>query len=78
MARRDSAVPDPVPPPAALDETDVRILACLVEDARLSQRALAREIGMSQPAISERIARALRILAGVFLRPRCSQPGGVE
>lgn len=57
MARRDSAVPDPVPPPAALDETDVRILACLVEDARLSQRALAREIGMSQPAISERIAR---------------------
>jgi Lrp/AsnC family transcriptional regulator, leucine-responsive regulatory protein len=57
LTRRDSALPDPAPPQAALDETDLRILACLAEDARLSQRALAREIGMSQPAISERIAR---------------------
>jgi Lrp/AsnC family transcriptional regulator, leucine-responsive regulatory protein len=57
VTRRDSVLPDPAPPRAALDETDLRILACLVEDARLSQRALAREIGMSQTTISERIAR---------------------
>lgn len=56
MARRDGA-PDPALSPPALDGTDLRILACLVDDARLSHRALAREIGMSQSAISERIAR---------------------
>lgn len=47
--RRDAATP--------LDETDLRIIECLVDDARLSQRALARMIGMSPPAVSERIAR---------------------
>ena len=40
-----------------LDETDLRLLKSLVTDARLSQRALSRAIGMSPPAISERIAR---------------------
>jgi DNA-binding Lrp family transcriptional regulator len=40
-----------------LDETDVEILKFLVQDARISQRALAREIGMSPPAIADRIAR---------------------
>jgi Lrp/AsnC family leucine-responsive transcriptional regulator len=40
-----------------VDETDLRILAQLVTDARLSQRALARSIGMSSPAVAERIAK---------------------
>jgi len=40
-----------------LDGIDLRILESLVMDARLSQRALGRVIGMSPPAISERIAR---------------------
>ena len=40
-----------------LDEVDLKILEHLVTDARLSQRALARSIGMSPPAISERISR---------------------
>jgi DNA-binding Lrp family transcriptional regulator len=46
--------------PAALDEIDLRILLLLSKDARLSQRALAREMGMSAPAVGERIARLER------------------
>jgi len=51
---------------ARLDEVDRRILESLVDDARLSQRALGRAIGMSPPAISERIARleALGVIKG--------------
>jgi len=40
-----------------LDQTDVKILRYLTNDARISQRALAREIGMSPPAVADRIAR---------------------
>jgi Lrp/AsnC family transcriptional regulator, leucine-responsive regulatory protein len=40
-----------------LDETDVRILEYLAEDARLSQRAIARAVGMSPPAVADRISR---------------------
>jgi DNA-binding Lrp family transcriptional regulator len=40
-----------------LDETDVRILGYLADDARLSQRAIARAIGMSPPAVADRIGR---------------------
>ena len=40
-----------------LDEVDLAILRLLVEDARLSARAIAREVGMSPGAISERIDR---------------------
>jgi DNA-binding Lrp family transcriptional regulator len=40
-----------------LDETDRKILALLTADARLSTRALAREIGMSPGAVSERVSR---------------------
>lgn len=47
-----------------LDDTDRRILALLAADARLSQRALARELRMSPPAIGERLARLER--AGVI------------
>lgn len=43
--------------PDGLDEADLRILALLTGDARLSQRALARLIKMSPGAVSERIAR---------------------
>ncbi len=51
------------PPPrtdpvgAAVDEVDRRILAALESDARLSARAIARQIGMSPGAVSERIER---------------------
>jgi Lrp/AsnC family transcriptional regulator, leucine-responsive regulatory protein len=52
----------PVPSTAApLDEVDRRILVLLSEDSRRSQRALARELGMSAPAIRERIGRLERI-----------------
>ena len=40
-----------------LDEIDLEILGYLVSDARLSQRALARAVQMSPPAVAERIAR---------------------
>ena len=43
--------------PEGLDDVDLAIVSLLSEDARLSQRALARRIGMSPAAVSERIAR---------------------
>lgn len=51
-------------PRARLDPIDVRLLGLLAADARVSQRALARELHMSPPAIGERIARLER--AGVI------------
>ena len=54
-----------VPSPRAdLDEVDRRLLAMLAEDPRLSQRQLARQVGMSAPTVGERIARIER--AGVI------------
>lgn len=47
-------------PPVRLDAIDLRLLRLLVADARISQRALAREMHMSPPAIGERIARLER------------------
>jgi Lrp/AsnC family transcriptional regulator, leucine-responsive regulatory protein len=44
----------------ALDRFDVAILRLLAGDARMSQRRLAREVGMSPPAVAERIARLER------------------
>ena len=41
----------------ALDDVDRRLLALLEEDARASAAALARRVGMSAPAVRERIAR---------------------
>jgi DNA-binding Lrp family transcriptional regulator len=46
--------------PVALDDVDLRLLRLLSEDARLSQRALARELRMSAPAVGERVARLER------------------
>lgn len=47
----------PTPSLPQLDQTDLQILEYLAADARMSQRAIARAIGMSAPAIADRIAR---------------------
>src|SRR5438876_364634 len=51
-------------PAAALDRTDLRLLALLAADSRTSQRKLGRELNMSAPAVGVRIARLER--AGVI------------
>ncbi|MEQ6896572.1 Lrp/AsnC family transcriptional regulator [Microbacterium sp. KR10-403] len=51
-------------PEAKLDDIDRMILEELRRDARVSQRQLGRSIGMSAPAVGERIARLER--AGVI------------
>lgn len=43
-----------------LDDVDLALLDLLARDSRASQRSLARELGMSAPAIGERIARMER------------------
>lgn len=52
-----AAPSDPVP----LDDIDLKLLRLLSEDARQSHRGLARELGMSAPAIGERVARLERL-----------------
>lgn len=47
--------------PANLDATDIEILALLAGDSRLSQRSLARSLGMSPPAVGDRVSRLERI-----------------
>lgn len=47
-------------PAVELDEIDRRLLFLLADDPRASQRQLAREVGMSPPAVGERIARLER------------------
>jgi len=44
----------------ALDATNLRLLAELVEDARLSQAELGRRVGLSPPAVAERLGRLER------------------
>jgi Lrp/AsnC family leucine-responsive transcriptional regulator len=51
-------------PPAQLDHVDLRLLALLAADARVSQRRLGRELNMSAPAVGVRLARLER--AGVI------------
>ncbi len=41
----------------AMDQTDVRLLQRLFEDARTSLADLARDVGLSPPSVSERIRR---------------------
>ncbi|RCG20208.1 Lrp/AsnC family transcriptional regulator [Sphaerisporangium album] len=48
-------------PPVPLDDVDRQILVLLSKDSRRSQRALARELKMSAPAVGERIARLERL-----------------
>lgn len=43
-----------------LDATDVRLLTLLSMDGRRSQRSLGRELGMSAPAVADRLARLER------------------
>jgi Lrp/AsnC family leucine-responsive transcriptional regulator len=57
-------VASPATPPAALDEFDLALLDALATDARLSKRALARIVGMSPPAVADRIDRLER--AGII------------
>jgi Lrp/AsnC family transcriptional regulator, leucine-responsive regulatory protein len=40
-----------------LTEIDRRLIAALQADARLSYRALGRQIGLSQPAVADRVRR---------------------
>ena len=46
--------------PVSLDDVDLAILDLLVRDARASQRRISREVGMSPPAVAERLARLER------------------
>ncbi len=59
LAGLASVVAAPVKP-AVLDAVDLEILQLLAADSRLSQRSLARSLGMSPPAVGERIARLER------------------
>src|SRR6266704_2951938 len=46
-----------MPPRNELDTTDRRILRILAQDGRASYQAVADEIGLSRPAIMERVKR---------------------
>jgi Lrp/AsnC family leucine-responsive transcriptional regulator len=46
--------------PIEIDAVDRRLLDLLYGDSRISQRRLAAEVGMSAPAVAERIARMER------------------
>lgn len=56
--------------PVALDTVDLRLLLLLSDDARISQRSLARELGMSPPAVADRLARLHRqgVITGYGVR----------
>src|SRR5215208_6027446 len=62
-AARDEAVAD-------LDHIDRQILRLLAADARLSMRAIAREVQMSPSAIAERLTRMeeQRVILGYHAR----------
>lgn len=51
-------------PPKLLDPVNLQLLAALHADPRLSMSALARQVGMSAPAVTERVQRLQR--AGVI------------
>jgi Lrp/AsnC family leucine-responsive transcriptional regulator len=48
------------PEGTALDDTDLRLLAELQEDARLTLAELGRRVGLSSPAVAERLHRLER------------------
>lgn len=62
---------------AVLDATDLRLLHLLSEDARISQRSIARELGMSPPAVADRLARLHRqgVITGYGVRLNWSALG---
>src|SRR5690242_10924989 len=41
----------------SLDDVNRRLLACLHDDPRITMSALARAVGMSAPAVTERVQR---------------------
>ena len=53
-------VASPSPRRVEVDDLDLTLLRALAVDARQSQRALARAVGMSPPAIADRLARLER------------------
>jgi Lrp/AsnC family transcriptional regulator, leucine-responsive regulatory protein len=55
-----AAVSPPSRPAAEVDDLDLALLSALAADARQSQRALARQIEMSPPAVADRLARLER------------------
>jgi Lrp/AsnC family transcriptional regulator, leucine-responsive regulatory protein len=57
---RLAEVASPAKPQIDLDDLDLALLRALSVDARQSQRALARAVGMSPPAVADRIARLER------------------
>ena len=57
---------EPIPDPVSTDSIDLQLLRLLAQDSRTSQRALARMVGMSAPAVGERLARLERM--GVIQR----------
>lgn len=83
VGAQDEAAPPPVKPlgsiggyaavpseRVALDTVDLRLLLLLSEDARISQRSLARELGMSPPAVADRLGRLHRqgVITGYGVR----------
>ncbi len=62
---------------ATLDAVDLRLLLLLSADARISQRSLARELGMSAPAVADRLARLDRqgVIQGYGVRLNWSALG---
>jgi Lrp/AsnC family leucine-responsive transcriptional regulator len=57
-------------PQATLDAVDVRLLMLLSTDGRISQRSMARELGMSPPAVADRLARLEKrgVISGYAVR----------
>ena len=53
-------VSPPPRPEVEVDDLDLALLRALAADARQSQRALARQIEMSPPAVADRLARLER------------------
>jgi Lrp/AsnC family transcriptional regulator, leucine-responsive regulatory protein len=57
---RLAEVATPATPKIEVDDLDIALLRALSIDARQSQRALARAVGMSPPAVADRLARLER------------------
>jgi Lrp/AsnC family transcriptional regulator, leucine-responsive regulatory protein len=58
---RLSEVTSAAAPMVEVDDLDLALLRALATDARQSQRALARQVEMSPPAVADRIARLERL-----------------
>jgi len=58
---RLAEVTSAAPPVVEVDNLDLALLHALATDARQSQRALARQVEMSPPAVADRIARLERL-----------------